>query len=84
MKYQKLSKATKRLFEGGQTPPIRGRVKHYTPRLRPSVSKSFTNGKEQNVKKKPYHAPVERNAPDGTDALREHGLQYSQHSKKLY
>ena len=34
MKYQKLSKAAKRVFEGGAIPPIRGRVKHYQPKKR--------------------------------------------------
>ena len=76
MKYQKLSKAAKRVFEGGAIPPIRGRAKHYTPRLRPSVSKNANNGREECVKKTPYWAPVERNAPDGGGALREHGKKF--------
>ncbi len=76
MKYQKLSKAAKRVFEGGAIPPICGRVKHYTPRLRPSVAKNVNQSRNKDIQKTPYHAPVERNAPDGVDALREHGKKF--------
>jgi hypothetical protein len=34
MKYQKLSKAAKRAMKGGSIPPVRGKVKHWKPKLR--------------------------------------------------
>jgi len=34
MKYQKLSKATKRVIQGGAIPSVRGKVKHYEPKKR--------------------------------------------------
>ena len=77
MKYQKITKAAKRAMEGGEIPPIRGRVKHYTPRPRPSVDKKRRHdGREVSARRTPYLAPVERNAPDGGDALREHGKSF--------
>ena len=38
MKYQKPSKVVKRVIEGGSIPPVRGKVKHWKPKLRHSNS----------------------------------------------
>ena len=45
---KKLSKAVKRALKAGAIPPVRGKVKHHTPKIRNNCRRGF-RGKEWSI-----------------------------------